>query len=282
MSAFFTKFVEHKHSKPSPLANIRISDRVSASNPATTRPMPATFALSTAELVQVRQALTLPLVDVDDHAFTIPADLVYGGASVVSVPPTTAGSLAWIDRQPKNGATGDRKLTVRYSIPPGGTLRYRVRAYGTAKPAPAPGPTPAPTSPSYEVLYCRDADSLDRLASLMASKKHILFCFDGLDGAKLISTGLFNPGEWKLSAGPGGLPVITINPAWEIVAIIAIIAVMVVSVVTILAIQHIVLKGYEYGYRIHIEQYGSEVSIGGFSVQFSMPTLVLRLEPPAD
>ena len=279
MTAFFTKFVEHKHSKPSPLANIRISDRVIAPNPATTRLMPNTFSLSTTELTQVRQALTLPLVGTDDHAFSVPADMVYGGASVVSVPPTTAGSLAWIDQQPKNGATGSHKLTVRYSIPPGGTLRYRVRAYGTAKPAPTPAPAPVP--PSYEVLYCRDADSLDRLASLMASKKHILFCFDGLDGAKLISTGLFNPGEWKLSAGPGGLPIITINPAWEIVAIIAIIAVMVVSVVTILAIQHIVLKGYEYGYRIHIEQYGSEVTIGDWSVQFSMPTLVLRLDPPA-
>lgn len=282
MTAFFTKFIEHKHSKPSPLANIRVSDRVSALNPATTRPMPATFSLSTAELVQVRQALALPLVDTDDHAFTVPPDLVYGGASVVSVPPTTAGSLAWIDQQPKNGTTGSHKLTVRYSIPPGGTLRYRVRAYGTAKPAPAPGPTPAPVSPSYEVLYCRDADSLDRLASLMASKKRILFCFDGMDGAKLLSTGLFNPGEWKLSAGPGGLPLVTINPAWEVVAIIAIIAVMVVSVVVILAIQQIVLKGYEYGYRIYIEQYGAEVNIGGFSVQFTMPTLVLRLDPPAD
>lgn len=282
MTAFFTKFVEHKHSKPSPLANIRISDRVNVANPATTRLMPGTFALSTAELTQVRQALTLPLVGTDDHAFTVPADSVYGGASVVCVPPTTAGSLAWIDQQPKNGATGNRSLRVRYSIPPGGILRYRVRAYGTAIPAPATTPTPAPTPPSYEVLYCRDADSLDRLSSLMASKKRILFCFDGLDGSKLISTGLFNPGEWKLSAGPGGLPVVTINPAWEVVAIIAIIAVMVVSVVVILAIQQIVLKGYEYGYRIYIEQYGADVNIGGFSVQFSMPTLVLRLDPPAN
>lgn len=58
------------------------------------------------------------------------------------------------------------------------------------------------------------------------------------------------------------MPRVTINPAREIVAIIAIIAVMVVSEVIILVIQQIVLKGYEYGYRIHIEQYGADVTIG--------------------
>lgn len=202
--------------------------------------------------------------------------MVYGGASVDGVPPSTAGSLAWIDQQPKNGATGNQNLIVRYSIPPGGIpLPGAGLQHGQAGAGASTG------SASYEILYCRDADSLDRLSSLMASKKHILFCFDGLDGAKLTSTDLFNPGEWKLSAGPGALPLVTINPAWKVVAIIATIAVMAVSVVVILAIQQIALTGYAYGYRIHIEQYGAEVNIGGFSVQFSMPTLVLRLDPPA-
>ncbi|MDG4574829.1 MAG: hypothetical protein P9C36_05735 [Defluviicoccus sp.] len=78
------------------------------------------------------------------------------------------------------------------------------------------------------------------------------------------------------------MPLVTINPAREVVAIIANIAVMVVSVVVILASQQIAPKGYAYGCRIYIKQCGAEVNIGGFSIKFSIPTLVMRLGPPAD
>lgn len=271
------KTFRHRH--PKPAVAIRELATLTLERPPRRRLLPGDLTGDAAAVARVRSTLTTPERGSETVQVSLPAGKRYAGASVVTTPRSSAGSVVWIEKQPAKGAIGQVVLVIGYAISPGGFLEFAVESYEEPDtPAPA---APAPTE--YNVIFASDDDdAVEELAAAMDNRDPILFCIEGADAGKLLATGLFNPGEWKLEAGPAGIPRVRINPAWEIVAMIAIIAAMVVAVTLILALQTIILKGYEYGYRVHIEQLTlGSVTFGGTTLTFTLPTLVLRLEPPA-
>lgn len=226
----------------------------------------------------VRLLHEYPLAHVGTQTFnlTVPTGREYDGATVITLPPTTDGALVSIDSQPSIGSRGNQSLSLKYTIPPGGQVRYRVRAY--AQPTADPGA--GNTEPEYEVLYVRDMESVQRLTSLMQSKKRVILLVQGDDAVKLVGTGLFSPGMWKLKTGPFGIPQVEINPTWEWVAIAAIIAAAAVAIVVLLVLETMVIMGILYGYRVEVGklELGS-VKVAGITIQVTLPTLAFVLEP---
>lgn len=210
------------------------------------------------------------------YNFDVPAGLTYDGATAITLPPSSAGGHVSVLKQPSIGATGSQALTLQYTMPPGGVVRFRVRAYGQ----PIVDPSAGNTTPSYEVLYAKDLQSVERLASLMQSKKRIILAIQGDDALKLHSTGLFNGEEWKLKQGPFGMPVIQINPTWEWVAILGILAGAAVALSVVILLDRMIQEGYKYGYRIEVKQIAlGTISVGDFQLEVGLPTLAFVLEP---
>lgn len=222
----------------------------------------------------------LPHVSIQDFAVSIPAGLQYDGASAITLPPRNSrASAVEIVKQPDIGSVGNQRLSVRYTIPPGGAIRFRVRAYGKPIPPLARGRGPQP-EPEVEILHVTDMESVERLTSLMESKQHIAVLFEGDDATRLFGTGLFNAGEWTISRGPFGLPQIEINPTWGFVVMFGILAGALVSVVALLVLQRIVVLAITLGYRVEVREFNLTVlELGSTTLTLSFPTLALVLEP---
>ncbi|MBF2046061.1 MAG: hypothetical protein IGS54_01455 [Elainella sp. C42_A2020_010] len=229
--------------------------------------------LPSAELVRLAKSFKLPHSGTDTFKMTVPSDHEYQGAVVITLPPSTPGAVASISSQSAIATEGQVEVKIDYMVPPGGVTRYQVRGYSRPK-------TPRPSPPDVEVLFVRDMQSAERLASLMQSRRRIVLCFEGEIAMQLVATGLFNKGEWKLTKNAFGMPVVNINPAIELVAIIAIIAAMVTAIFVILVIQNVIIHGINHRYKIKINEVKlGEVEIMGQKVTFTLPTLVLELEP---
>lgn len=218
----------------------------------------------------------LPHVGTQTYAITVPSNLSYDGSSVITLPPSSPGAIATVEKQPPNGATGSQALEVKYTIPPGGMVRYRTRAYARMQADPSAGNQ----EPEYEVLYVIDSQSVERLSSLMQSKQRIILAIQGDDAVKLVGTGLFNPGQWKLKTGPFGVPQVEINPTWEWVAIAAILAVAAVAAFLLIVLETMVIMGILHGYRVEVRELSlGTLQIGNMTIEASLPTLAFVLEP---
>lgn len=75
--------------------------------------------------------------------------LSYDGSSVITLPPSSVGAGVSIVDQPTIGSNGNQKLTVNYTIPPGGEIRFRVRAYAQ----PTADPRAGNVASEHEILY---------------------------------------------------------------------------------------------------------------------------------
>lgn len=217
-------------------------------------------------------------VGVEDFAVVVPVDLQYDGASAIVLSPRNLeGSAIEIAKQPAFGSKGPQRLSIRYTVSPGSTIRFRVRAYG--KPIAVPGQPPAP-SPEIEILHVTDIESVERLRSLMHSKQHIAVLFEGAEALKLLGTGLFKPGEWKISKNAAGVPQVEINPTWEWVAIALILAVAGISIVTVLCLFAAISLALLLGYRVEVKELKiGEMQIGDQTIAVTLPTLAMTFDP---
>ncbi len=228
--------------------------------------------------LSIANQISFPQVNTKQFNFTIPQGLKYDGATVITLPPTSGGAIVSLENQPSNGVIGNQSLTVKYSIPPGGTIRYRVRTYGR----PIVNPSVGNEQPDYELLYASDFQSVERLASLMQSKQRIVLAIQGDEALNLVETGLFKPGEWKLRQNNFGLPVVEMNPAWELVVIVGILATAAIALAVIILIQTMVSEGIKNGYRIVVKEVTlGDLNVFGTTITFSLPTLGFELIPPS-
>jgi hypothetical protein len=206
----------------------------------------------------------------DSFTITIPDNHAYRLAIVVTLPPSSAGATAVIESQPARGATGQQEIKVRWSCPPLGEVRYRVRAYATSTASPADSPA-VNTGPEFEELYIVDHASVERLVSLMTGKEHIRAIFRGPDVGRLLDTGLFGQARFP----PQGVAMALTGA--ETVVVIMILSGAGVAAYVMSALTAIVITGLALGYRVDIK----EVQFPDVGQQH-FGRLELDLIPPGD
>jgi hypothetical protein len=104
----------------------------------------------------------------DNFTFSMPAGLEYAGHSAIAVPPSsdTAAVRIWSVTADGAGAhgAGEDTITVAWSASQGGTIRYRLRAYGY------PPSTPQQSGSEQdeiEHITIVDKQSTERLRNLL-------------------------------------------------------------------------------------------------------------------
>jgi len=240
-------------------------------------PQPVTHAGS---LRSVRGTPPPPDVGERTFEFRVPDGMQLEKAQAIALPESSKGAAVLLMPGLNKGGTGNQQIKVWYSIPPGGTLRLRVRAYG--KPQPTPG-TGHSEQQDTEILYIRDQQSVDRMSSLMASKERFIIVIDGPDVPALESTGLFADGlTWEVSNGLFG-PEVKFNPViTSTVLITLIITAGVVAVVLIVFFTALLAMAIAHCYKIHVSSMKlGDISFGGVQLSLELPSLVFDLEPTA-
>lgn len=206
----------------------------------------------------------------------LPQGKKYDGAIAITLPHSSEGCITEIKQQANIGSTGNLQIIVSYTIPPGGTIYFRLRAYCQSL---TPAQQHNNDKTGVEVLHLINNQSVERLSSLMNNKKRVALLISGADALKLISTGLFSQGKWNFAMGARG-PTVSINPTWELVVIVGILASAAVGAIAIAALTAIVILGIIHGYHINIKEFeAGSVSVGGENINLSFPTLVLDLNP---
>ena len=252
-------------SRPVMLSSASVPTSIAASNLAVALPARSIIA-----------SIPLPHVGEKTYAFEVPAGMQLDAAQVVALPESSNGATVKLKSGFALGGTGSQSVTVWYSVPPGGQLRLRVRVYAKPIPAPAAGQS---QEDEVEVLYLRDFESIDRMSSLMASRKRIVVLVDHPDIHKLAGTGLFNDTTWEISMGPTG-PRVKINPTWEWVVIVAIIAAALVAALLIAFLSKMVTDAIANCYKIHVGSITlGQVTIAGVTLTLTLPTMTFDLEP---
>ena len=259
----FTKTYQYKHTQPSFYIN----------------PQFVSVSAFYSRALQPRRTINKAIAKKEMLSVTIsiPSNEKYDGAMVITLPQASKGCFVEIVEQPAMGATGNIQLKIAYTIPPGGIIYFKLKAY--SKKVSTNTNTDSNADSNIEILHLINLQSVERVASLMHSKKRIALLISGSDALQLLATGLFNPGTWRLGKSPLGFTV-SINPTWELVAIVGILAAAAVSTVAIVALTTIVTLGVLNNYRINIAEFETgSVTVGGEIIEISFPTLVLDLQP---
>ena len=204
--------------------------------------------------------------ETDSHAITIPNNQEYVHSIAISVPPSSEGATVQVTSQPASGATGNGTIKVQWFCPPGGEIRYRIRAYATAQQSPASG---ASSTPTYEEVHVVNNESVERLRSLLNARRHVKVVFSGDDAVKIQGTPIPH-----MMSGVTGMEIVAIIGAAAV--IVGILAAATVSVIAIAAITEIVLKAIEKNYHCDVE-----FETGGWSTSgtFTLPKMVFTLTP---
>jgi hypothetical protein len=224
---------------------------------------------------QLKIPTILPKKAQKEFTVTIPDNLQFRRVSFVALPQSTRGCVVDVEKQPKIGASGKVKIKVSYTIPPNGNISVRLRIYAEA----TPQSDQDTQVEQIKELHLVNSQSIERLGGYMRSKKRVAFVISGEDAVKLISTGLFGNGAWRVELGPAG-PVVKINPTWEMVAIVGILAGAAVSALAISCLTAIIFWTISYNYKISIKEASTgKIRIGDWSLELAYPALVLDLEP---
>ncbi len=251
-----------------------ISDRGGLTHPGVT-------TTSTAGFRTIIGAPPPPDVGERTFQFRVPDGMQIDKAQAIALPESTQGAFVELLPGISLGGTGDQQIKVRYSVPAGGTIRLRVRVYGKAQPTPEAGHS---EEAEIEALYIRDMQSVQRMGSLMASRKRFVIVMDGPEVDVLESTGFFNDGlTWNVSNGPFG-PIVKINPAISTAVLItAIITAGVVGSLVIICLTWMITHAINHCYRINVHAVKiGEVKLGGGlfkPISLELPSLVFDMEP---
>ena len=229
--------------------------------------------LTRSEAVVMAKKFLLPHRGTEVVDMIVPPNEAYRASIAYTIPPSSPGSFARIFKSPSQDAKGPVQVEIEYFVPFGGVTRFALKGYSRAIAG-------MPSKREFEILYARNMESAERLDSLLSARVPVLLCFEGDIATQLASTGLFGDVEWKVKRDVFGSPVVEINPALGIIAIVAIIAAMVVAVFVILMIQNIIIKAVELNYKIKVHEISlGNVNIAGLSIDLSLPTIILELEP---
>ena len=264
-TAFFSKTVSHAVTVPvtrplSPRATLIVNGQgVRGSVP------PALESLFTIK----------PHVDV--FPLQIPANHRYAGAAAFLLGPRApSGALVRIISQPKSGATGTGDLKVRWWGEADTTVRFLVRAYSEEIPASSTPPAPV----SRETVYLHEPGSVDRLASLMDSRRPVRFIIQGDDALKIAATNLddllddfFGPS----GTGATSQVVAADDVIIAVAILVAILSALTVSVAALNAMVTLVSKAIEKNYTV---TWGFDAgNINVFEGEVRMPSLTFNLTP---
>jgi hypothetical protein len=242
-TAFFTQIVAH--SNPIPQVNLPSRDSVTV--------LPSQIPISAVRLLRIGSGS-------DNHAITVPSGSQYAGSSVITLPPSTAGATASIENQPSNDFTGSGNITVKWYCPPGGQIRYRVRAYSESAATQQP-----------EEIYITNIESVERLRSLILSRQHIVVYITGSDAEKINASGAF--GTPQVS----GISFIAVA---DDALILLILLAAGLGALAITAISVILITGMALGYTITDVKF----STGGIDLgkgEVTLPYFSFDLVPPA-
>jgi len=285
--AIFSKIELIKHPDSSASrAGVPIAPSLISSRPVMLRSAPAaSTSLNTGHPAGLTMALpagslsgliNLPHVGERTYQFAVPGGMQLHSAQALALPDSSSGAVVQLKSQVQVGATGSQSVTVSYSIPPGGQLRIRVRVYAKAIPTPSTGDN---QEDEVEVLHLSDFESIDRMSSLMASRKRVVVLVDHPDVFKLAGTGFFGDVTWEVSMGPTG-PRIKINPTWEWPVIIGIIAAAFVAALLIAFLTRMVTDAIANCYKINVSSVTlGQVTVAGVTLTLTLPTMSFDLEP---
>ena len=201
---------------------------------------------------------------VDDYSFQVPSNLRYAGCTLITVPPSSTSATITALEQPDPGHTGNGQIRARWTCPPGGQIRYRLRAYAE----PIPDPVQAPETQSAEEIHIVNQQSVQRLQSALQSQRAVRVIFSGPEAAALNASGAFgNNTPWG-----GGVSYAAVETS---VLIVGILAAAGVSALGIAAVTAIIIYGIQQGYTLDVTYEG------GTFWPPQAPKMIFDLVPPS-